>query len=224
MASCRSCSAPLPSNINRCRYCNIRNDVDLHSKNLHSIATKKSNLECPHCEEALQTITLNLKKPFYIERCKSCFGLFFDPGEIDILLESSVSNIFNINLPLITNINKDRYKKNKKVKYIKCPVCQILMNRVNFSHKSGVVIDHCKKHGIWTDNGEITHLMEWKKAGGELLHSQVKEKEEKNQKKQKKRSPRPSLVYDSYHYPQQSNTTETDILIAVSTLIYKLFK
>jgi Zn-finger nucleic acid-binding protein len=40
------------------------------------------------------------------------------------------------------------------------------MSRVNFGYRSGVVIDRCTNHGIWLDSGEITHLMEWKKAGG----------------------------------------------------------
>lgn len=78
---------------------------------------------------------------FYIERCKSCFGLFFDAGEIKTLLEHSVSNISDINLVLIKNINKDRYQSQKKIKYVKCPVCRVLMNRVNFGHSSGVIVD-----------------------------------------------------------------------------------
>lgn len=215
MATCRSCSAPLPSNINRCRYCNIRNDVDLHNKHAYTIKTHESDRICPHCDETLQTITLDLKKPFYIERCKSCFGMFFDPGEINTLLESSVSNIFDINLTLIKNINKDRYKKDKKVKYIKCPVCQVLMNRINFGHKSGVVIDQCKKHGIWTDNGEITHLMEWKKAGGGLLHEK-----KQNQPKRKKSVTR---TYNPYIDSQQTYTRETDLLTDIISLLNKLF-
>jgi len=44
---------------------------------------------------------------------------------------------------------------------------------VCFAYRSGVVVDHCKDHGIWLDSGEITHLMEWKKAGGQLLHERV---------------------------------------------------
>jgi Zn-finger nucleic acid-binding protein len=160
-----------------------------------------------------------LKKPFEIERCGSCFGLFFDPGEINILLESSVSNVFDINLELISNINKDRFKKKKKFTYIKCPVCLTLMNRVNFGHRSGVIIDQCIKHGIWADSGEITHLMEWKKAGGELLHK----KNEKEIKKRKRTSPSVEQSPDYLIHSQQTNTLETDLIAAVSSLVYKLF-
>ncbi len=218
MARCSSCSAPLPANINRCTYCNVRNDVDLHGKHKYSVKTRKSDRICPHCDKPLQTVKLDLSGPFYIERCKTCFGLFFDPGEIETLLESSVSNVFDINLKLIKSINKDRYQKNQQIKYIKCPVCRILMNRVNFGRRSGVIIDQCKKHGIWVDNGEITHLMEWKKAGGELLHAQQTEKT-----RPKKKTHKPNATYNHSIFEQQSKSLETDLLDTVSSVIYKLF-
>ena len=61
-----------------------------------------------------------------------------------------------INIKHIQAINDDRYQS-EQVKYVKCPVCRILMNRVSFGYRSGVVVDRCGKHGIWLDNGEITH-------------------------------------------------------------------
>ncbi len=218
MAQCKNCAAPLPADTNRCTYCNVRNDVDLH-KSKYSIKTKHSDRICPHCETPLQTIKIAGTPSLYIEHCKSCFGIFFDPGEINIFLESSVSQVFDINLQLIKNINKDRYKKKQAVKYIKCPICQVLMNRVNFAHRSGVVIDQCKKHGIWLDSGEITHLLEWKKAGGGLLHS-------KNQKEEKKKPSKAKISYDHSshsHYSPHTTGFEDELFGSVSSLIFKLF-
>ena len=218
MARCNSCSAPLQANTNRCTYCNIRNDVDLRGNHQYSVATKQSDRICPHCDTVLQTVKLDLDGPFHIEHCKTCFGLFFDPGEINILLKSSVSNVFNINLEQIKNINKDRYQKHKRVKYIKCPVCRKFMRRVNFGHRSGVIIDQCHGDGIWLDSGEITHLMEWKKAGGELLN--VKEKEK--MKSRNKTSEHLSSYEPSANY-QHPMDQENDLLESVSSLLYKLF-
>lgn len=171
MQTCKSCSAPLEANINRCQYCGVRNDIDLRATHNFSVDNPYSDRICPHCNIALQTIDLKINGHLYIERCSECFGLFFDPGEIEILLDSAVSSVETINFKHIQNINADRYQA-KAVKYIKCPVCGILMNRRIFGHRSGVVIDQCNKHGIWLDNGEISHLMEWKKAGGQLLNEQ----------------------------------------------------
>ena len=177
MANCKSCSAPLEPNTNRCLYCGVRNDVDLQADQDYSLENPHSERICPHCNIALQTIELKTNDHLQIERCSDCFGLFFDPGKIEIFLDNAVSGTETINLQLIQNIDDDRYLA-KKVAYVKCPVCMILMNRVNFGYRSGVVIDQCLKHGDWLDSGEITHLMEWKKAGGQLLARQ-KQQEQK---------------------------------------------
>jgi Zn-finger nucleic acid-binding protein len=168
MANCKSCSAPLNANTDLCKYCGVRNDVDLQDKYDYSIEDAGFDRICPRCNIALQTIDLKIEVHLHIERCSECFGLFFDPGELEVLLDNAVSGEEAINLKHIQNINNDRYQS-AKVTYIKCPVCRILMNRVNYGYHSGVVTNQCRKHGIWLDNGEITHLMEWKKAGGQLL-------------------------------------------------------
>jgi Zn-finger nucleic acid-binding protein len=184
MTRCAVCSAPLPSNTLTCRYCGVRNDVDLQGKHDYRIIGGDSGRTCPECEKPLETVALK-NEALYIERCPDCFGLFFDPGEVEALLDSVVALVSSVNPLLLVNINQDRYDKHKTVKYLKCPVCQTLMNRVLFGHRSGVVIDRCISHGVWLDGGEISHLLEWKKAGGQLLHDR-KAKERLKQRKRKR--------------------------------------
>lgn len=172
MAQCTQCSAPLPANSNKCVYCGTRNDVDLNNKQ-YILIQEDSNQLCPRCNAHLQIIDLNLNGAFLVARCPNCFGLFFENGQIESLLDSSVGHVSLINLQHLDNINKDRYY-NDEVKYLKCPVCKVLMNRVNYGQRSGVIVDKCIRHGVWLDCGEITHLMEWKQAGGQLLDAQVK--------------------------------------------------
>ncbi len=218
MARCRSCSAPLQANTNICRYCGVRNDVDLHGKHAYTLHNSQSDRLCPTCNIPLQTIDLELDGPFLIERCQQCFGLFFDPGEIETLLESSVSNVFKVNPLLLTNINRERFSKKRPVRYIKCPVCQEFMQRVNFGHRSGVVIDRCHSHGVWLDNGEISHLMEWKKAGGQILS----EKQQSRQSRLKKdsNSQADAIISQTKIF---SRPREPDIIESVASLIFKLF-
>ncbi len=169
MASCKQCGAPLAANTNRCNYCGARNDVDLHAHLPYKTEQSISKRTCPGCRIALTTIRLLDDASLYIERCQHCFGLFFDRGEIEIFLNESVSHTNEINLEHIDNINKDRYRKPGGFQYRKCPQCGILMNRVSFGYRSGVVVDQCSMHGVWLDNGDLKHLQEWKKAGGQLL-------------------------------------------------------
>lgn len=219
MAKCIHCSAPLPANTNVCFYCGARNDVDLHAKQPYSVARNVSERICPNCDIALQTIRLHFDEAFFIERCGSCYGLFFDRGEIEVMLQSSVSHVFDINIRHIDNINKDRYRLNQKIQYLKCPECRVLMNRINFGYRSGVVVDQCKIHGIWMDNGELTHLLEWKKAGGQLLQQKAAALQ---RQPKKPHTPLPSSTYD---YGSGSNSgLEIDLLETVASLVYKLFK
>jgi Zn-finger nucleic acid-binding protein len=52
------------------------------------------------------------------------------------------------------------------VRYVKCPLCRGIMNRVNFGKRSGVIVDVCKGHGTWFDAGELTRAIEFVAAGG----------------------------------------------------------
>ena len=39
--------------------------------------------------------------------------------------------------------------------YMKCPVCDLHMHRRNFMRASGVIIDECRKDGVWLDCDEL---------------------------------------------------------------------
>jgi Zn-finger nucleic acid-binding protein len=182
MASCNHCGAPLAANTNLCKYCGTRNDVDLRAQFPYRVEHSESSRICPVCDIALQTIKLIQDEDLFIERCNQCFGMFFDRHELEHVLAKPVSNVSEINREHIDNINKDRYRKPDKIEYLKCPECRILMNRSSFGQRSGVVVDRCLMHGVWLENGELIHLLEWKKAGGQLLHAQA-EAERKAAKK-----------------------------------------
>ncbi len=192
MPLCSSCSAPLEPNTFRCQYCNVRNKMDLQD---NLVFIKKDNTFhcCPICKKILVTISIKAElESIEIERCNTCFGLFFNHGEIKKILDSSVKNI-SINRKLIDNLNKDRSQDNTNFSYIDCPVCKKKMNRRLFGYKSGVIINHCIDDGIWLNNGDLTHLMEWKKAGGELLDEIDKEKIYKKREKERQLSFKKSL-------------------------------
>jgi Zn-finger nucleic acid-binding protein len=40
------------------------------------------------------------------------------------------------------------------------------MNRVNFAHCSGVIIDVCRGHGSWFDKDELRKIIEFIRKGG----------------------------------------------------------
>lgn len=183
MPHCISCTAPLPAYSASCEYCGVNNDVNLQGIYAYSVSEQYSSRNCPVCRSALDTITIDGINSFAIERCGSCYGLFFDPDELDYLLDSTVDSVYRINMKRLWSLNQVGPLSHERGAYVKCPVCSELMNRVKFGVRSGVVVDQCK-HGVWLDNGGLRKLLEWRKAGGELLHEKViAEKYEREHKK-----------------------------------------
>lgn len=46
------------------------------------------------------------------------------------------------------------------VTYVACPRCGEIMARRNFGRTSGILVDTCKKHGIWLDRGELRRVVD----------------------------------------------------------------
>jgi Zn-finger nucleic acid-binding protein len=74
-------------------------------------------------------------------------------------------------------IEKESRVASRPVRYIKCPVCRAHMNRRKYGSRSQVIVDRCKDHGVWLDGGELSQLLHWMKAGGQL-HDDLRRREE----------------------------------------------
>jgi Zn-finger nucleic acid-binding protein len=84
-------------------------------------------------------------------------------------------------------------------------------------------VDQCIIHGIWLDSGELTHLLEWKKAGGQLLHQQHAEALEKQQQQKQNVLPNAKTDYSAKTSGGFSSALDIDIVAAVADLLDKLF-
>lgn len=165
---CNSCGGSLPPKSDICRYCGSLNDTDLRGLHFNTTNETETNRVCPRCETKLQTINLGIDGKFYIERCSRCLGIFFDPGELERVIETSVTNVIDVDHHKLNALIDERQKSNHPVSYIKCPVCRNLMNRKRYGSRSGVISDVCKEHGVWLDGGELGTLLRWSKAGGQI--------------------------------------------------------
>jgi Zn-finger nucleic acid-binding protein len=230
MAFCKSCAAPLPPYSSRCEYCGAKNDIDLRGVQEYTIAQAFSERKCPVCNKPMESISLKEIPDFTIERCPVCMGLFFDPDELNLLLDSSVDNVYSINLQKIWEMNQMQVKiPERSAAYVKCPVCNGLMNRVNFGVRSGVVIDKCV-HGVWLDSGELRKLLEWRKAGGQLYHETViteRLKQEELIKHKMQIAEKDTFVFTSNN-PLGSSSSNNDIDVekligTVAKVIWRLF-
>lgn len=163
--NCVKCGGPLPINSDVCEYCGILNDTDL--RRLYDVNIEEEGVSeklCPRCKINLDTMKLVINKNFFIERCKNCLGIFFDPLELEDLLTVAIeedNKCAASRLGIMTEVDKDKWP----VKYLNCPVCKNLMLRKSYGNLSGVIIDWCKPHGIWLDGGELGTLLKWVRSG-----------------------------------------------------------
>jgi Zn-finger nucleic acid-binding protein len=236
MANCINCGAAIAAKSIVCKYCNTRQDVDL--KGIHQYTVEKPEAErtCPRCNKPMQTIDLKIGDKFLIERCSDCLGMFFDPGELEALLDKSVANVYHIDYSQLETLKIAKRHDDFPVTYIKCPVCQKLMNRINFGSQSGVIIDKCRQDGVWLDGGELRQLMEWTKAGGQIHHQQTLAETQKiqlQQEKEQKRQDAPNAFSSSQGYGGLSDPgyhqhsfdrNDDDLVSLVIRFVSKLFR
>ncbi|MGE5339884.1 MAG: zf-TFIIB domain-containing protein [Candidatus Omnitrophota bacterium] len=229
MANCKNCGAALPSGQLVCAYCNSRCDVDLDEIHRYTVALPESDRICPRCNKPLQTIDLKLDHKFLIERCNQCMGLFFDPGELETLIERNVTNVHWVDLNRIGILQSSKRSIDYPVMYIKCPVCRKLMQRFNFGVQCGVIADKCGSHGIWLDGGELRQILEWTKAGGRILDEKKKLEEERYRLEQEKEKLKQTLppydpMLEEYRYSVRANENVNDNLFdKMAGVIVKLF-
>ncbi len=179
---CKHCGATLKHAIPECEYCGSHNDIDLSGKHYYTTHSSGKARICPECKEAMKEINVGVSgKPFLIDRCDRCLGLFFDTGELDALLQESIQGVNTLNHVRLSELKKAAPTDRDKVCYRPCPVCGKLMNRQNYGGVSGVIADRCRDHGVYLDAGELHRLFHWRRAGGHLQEL-PKEKERKKEK------------------------------------------
>lgn len=163
MSRCKSCGAPLSGVV--CRYCGSRNNIDLEHEHVLTHQGVMPERDCPICHTAMETIDVGEKVPFLIERCATCYGLFFDSEELDEMIENSVKGSRNVDLARLSELTENP-RHIDIIVYRRCPVCKKMMDRRNYRGRSGVILDVCPEHGVWLDPGELRQIMEWVKSGG----------------------------------------------------------
>ena len=167
-------------------------------------------MPCPECATPLDVIECDIGAKIGIERCLKCYGMFFNPGEILILLDSQTNPFVWLDPIQLKQISED-FEQERNVTYRKCPICKERMSHVNFGGHSGVILDSCGTHGAWLGAGNLRRLMEWWRAGGKLLYQQNETERVRNfhdwgyQTKQRcgsGKSPKPTQNYEPPIYAE----------------------
>ena len=89
-----------------------------------------------------------------LDYCTNCCGVWFDAGELELLLESADLGGSEAFLDSILAAADATEKKRR------CPICNLKMKKSFVDGQDGKLIDICPdEHGIWFDGGELEHLL-----------------------------------------------------------------
>ncbi len=200
--TCPCCGGPCASGARACPHCDVElasvrcpHCFALHFPGSRFCARCGRELEleplldatdapCPRCKKPLSvarpgagSLTDELEALAVLHECVACGGVFLDSASLRRVLAraphgSGAGARTPHGAPPISGAMPD------PVRYLNCPLCNELMNRVNFGRRSGIIVDVCRPHGTWFDAGELTSALEFA-AGGGLEESMILDAAEK---------------------------------------------
>jgi Zn-finger nucleic acid-binding protein len=117
---------------------------------------------CPRCHANMEAVTIGNSK---VRECPQCEGIWTDAETLRQICADQEKQAAVLGLPTQLPTN-DGVEMEKQIRYLPCPVCGEMMNRVNFANFSGVIVDVCRLHGTWFDRDELRRIVEFIRAGG----------------------------------------------------------
>ena len=180
--NCPNCGAPTSADATRCAYCGsgltaapcpsclgsmwLGAEYCPHCGARAIVPTETSDpaLKCPGCNADMPRVQLGA---IAMHRCASCDGAWLDP-ETFVQLCANQEERGAVMATFGADVAATRVSTGP-VRYFRCPICQKTMNRSNFGHTSGIVIDTCKGHGAWFEHDELRGVLQFV-ASGALQH------------------------------------------------------
>jgi Zn-finger nucleic acid-binding protein len=130
-----------------------------------------------------------------LRECPRCEGIWADAASLEQICQDREKQaaVLGMAAPLPEAADGEI---EQKIQYVPCPVCNKLMNRVNFAHCSHVVVDVCNPHGTWFDKDELRRIVEFIRAGG-LEAARAREIEELETRKRQLKNAQLAGAWDS---------------------------
>ncbi|HEY3027838.1 MAG TPA: zf-TFIIB domain-containing protein [Pyrinomonadaceae bacterium] len=140
--------------------------------------------KCPRCQVNMAAVAIGSTK---LCECEQCSGLWVEAGALEKICADREEQAAVLGTASLAPSHPVNLSAQNKVRYVPCPQCSQLMNRINFARCSGVVIDVCKGHGTWFDADELRRIVEFIRGGG-LEASRAREKHELEEERRQLRA------------------------------------
>jgi len=164
--SCPSCFAMMFMGSKHCPHCG--------AAAAQATASELSVLKCPRCRVDMKSITLGT---IAMRECEQCLGLWVEVAAFEKICADREEQSAVLGTASPAPAHQAPSADMERIRYVPCPQCSQLMNRINFARCSGVIVDICKGHGTWFDPDELSGIVQFIRSGG-LEVSRQKEKNE----------------------------------------------
>lgn len=191
--ACPSCFGMMFVGQKFCPHCGARAD----RTELENAASRL----CPRCQAAMNAVQLG---NIDLLECPRCEGIWVDKLSLEQICADRERQAAVLGMPsqlpqdLVGNIEQ-------KIRYLPCPVCRKLMNRVNFARCSHVVVDVCSQHGTWFDKDELRRIVEFIRAGG-LEQARAKELAELEEQRRALKAEQMARVWEATDRPESASS------------------
>jgi Zn-finger nucleic acid-binding protein len=229
--NCRTCGAAVTGDASSCGYCGARVATvacpscfgmmfagSRHCPHCGGEASRgpvhePTGLSCPDCDVPLATVELG---PTPINECGRCCGVWLQTTTFERICADTERQTAVLGKPAAQPIDM-----NKQWRYLPCPRCRKLMQRVNFAGESGVIVDVCRDHGVWFEREELRRIVEFIRAGGmtEARQTQLERLERERRRLETERDEQVRSQADPTIWGSRSTGGLADAIFAAGSII-----
>jgi Zn-finger nucleic acid-binding protein len=110
-------------------------------------------MKCPVCR--IDMIAVEYRK-IELDYCVRCSGVWFDSGEIELLLDTIKGEGSGFSGMGLTGLEETESTEKKR----RCPICNQKMKKMTIGEEPKVLIDGCPRgDGLWFDGGELQQVI-----------------------------------------------------------------
>jgi Zn-finger nucleic acid-binding protein len=110
-------------------------------------------MTCPACKRDMIVIEYHTIE---LDYCNNCKGVWFDAGELELLLKSQGLKEAEAFFDGILKSQEAPSSEEKR----HCPICGRKMKKTAIGWQPEILVDACRdNHGLWFDGGEVTQLI-----------------------------------------------------------------
>jgi Zn-finger nucleic acid-binding protein len=155
---CPECYARNPEQAHYCTACGVAFFAQ-------PVRARGGPLDCPVCPGS--PLAARSLGGIWVDECPACLGLWAPGDVMDRLVDRVRARRRRDGPPPASRAQARRHSAwQTDISYRHCPECKGTMQRRNFGHRSGVIIDWCGSHGTWLDANEMEDIAAFVFDGG----------------------------------------------------------